>query len=284
MKSKVAIVGTTGGFLRAYQKAITLIGGIDSLNVKDRDITIKLGVYDPRALNHPTLEATKAVVGVFKDAHQIYLAESDNHVATALERLQLWREVFSHRVLPFSLSEDPEVREVDIAGEIVSLSHILFKPYFRVGFHALRGSRGPGQPLYGSILKNLLGIIPDIRKERFHNKLSVALVDMLEAIGGLDLAVIDATYTYFGSFQRGKPLKRIRTELLIVGKDAVAVDAVGYALVGREPLEIYSLLEAMNRGLGQADLEKIKIEGEPIENVKIEDLNKSSISRVRACS
>ena len=56
----------------------------------------------------------------------------------------------------------------------------------------------------------------------------------------------------------------------MVGRDAVAVDTVGFALIGMNPLDVPSLVEAARRGLGQADLNKIEILGESLKNVKIE--------------
>jgi uncharacterized protein (DUF362 family) len=269
VNSRVAIVKTDRG-AKPFQRALSLIGGIDDLNVKDRDVTIKSGVFDRRALNYPTVEVTENVVAALDRARHIYLAESDNYCGPALKRLQIWRKVFTERVLPFNLSKDENVKQAKIIGEELNLSHILYEPHVRVSFHAFRGWRGTGQTLYGSILKNLLGIIPDVRKDRFHEKLSIALVDILEAIGGLNLAVLDATYTYYGKFKEGRPMNRIRTNLMVVGRDAIAVDAVGFALVGENPLDIASMVEATKRGLGQADLKKIEIVGEPIEKAKIE--------------
>lgn len=269
MSSKAALVRITDGHQKALQEALKLIGGIDDLNARGRNVTVKIGIYDSRGLNYPTLEATKAVVGTFSRVQKIFLAESDNHIQTALKRLQMWHDVFTDRILPFSLTEDKDVRDATVIGEKLFLSHVLFKPNVRVSFHAFRGLRGAEELLYGSILKNLLGIIPDIKKERFHDKLGVALVDMISVIGGLDLAVLDATYTYYGKYAEGKPFKRIKTDLLMVGRDAVAVDAVGFALVGVNPLDVPSLVEATDRGLGCADLSKIEVLGESLKNVKI---------------
>jgi len=80
-------------------------------------------------------------------------------------------------------------------------------------------------------LKNLLGLIPERKKARFHKKLVPVLLDAYERIGGIDLAVIDATRTYSGPNAR----KGIDTNVLIVGRDAVAVEAVGATLVGLKP-------------------------------------------------
>jgi hypothetical protein len=53
------------------------------------------------------------------------------------------------------------------------------------------------------------------------------------------------------------------------GRNPVAVEAVGCALVDKNPLTTPSLAEAKKRGLGPIDLNKIEILGEPIEDVKI---------------
>ena len=76
MVSKVAIVKTTDGCQEAFQRAVDLIGNIDDLNVVNRSVTIKIGIYDPVASPYPTLEATKAVIEHFNHAPRVFLAES----------------------------------------------------------------------------------------------------------------------------------------------------------------------------------------------------------------
>jgi uncharacterized protein (DUF362 family) len=284
VKTKVAIVRTDAGVEKALKEAISLIGGVDDLNSKKKDVTIKIGFYSLHAWNHPTFEATKAVVDMFDDARHVYLAESDNRPrgaitesGPALERLQYLKELYDERVSPFNLSDDRDAREANILGEKVGLSHILYEPYVRVNFHAFRPLRGPGQTLFGTLTKNLLGIMPGENKVKYHHKdkLRIALLDMLCTIGGMDLAVIDGVYSYYGAIKRGAPnhgIKRVKTDLLIVGRDCVSVDAVGFGLTGIDPSDIDTMVEATERGLGQSDLKKIKVVGESIEDASIEHL------------
>jgi uncharacterized protein (DUF362 family) len=118
----------------------------------------------------------------------------------------------------------------------------------------------------GSIFKNLLGLVPDIGKERFHNNLGVALIDMAEAVGGIDLAVIDGTFAYGGEWKEGEPMEKERRDLLVVGRDPVAVDAVGSILVGGNPLDIPAIVEARRRRLGESDINRIEIVGEDLKD------------------
>jgi len=258
MESKVALVKTDKGVAEAYQRALRLIGETDFPDV--RNVMIKVGIYDRRNLNFPTVPVVKAVAESFTHAQRILIAESDNHNGKALERLQEWKEVFSNRVMPFSLSDDPETREVTICGEKIRFSSSLFKPNFLVSLHVLRKGKA------GCIFKNLLGLIPDIRKERFHEKLGIALVEMAKSVGWIDLAVIDGTYMYGSEWKEGVPLEREQKSLLIVGRDPVAVETVGSTLAEEDPLSIPALAVARDKNLGETDINRIRILGENIKN------------------
>jgi uncharacterized protein (DUF362 family) len=258
MVSRVALVKTNGKVMEAYQHALKLIGGTDFLNAQN--VTVKVGIYDKRNMNYPTVPVVKAVVDSFAKSKRILIVESDNHNGKALKRLQEWNEVFSDRVMPFSLSNDPETREITVCGEKIHLSSSLFKPNFLVSLHVLRKGKA------GCIFKNLLGLIPDIKKERFHDKLGVALIEMAEAVGWLDLAVIDGTYTYGSEWKEGLPMERERRDLLILGRDPVAVETIGSLLAKEDPLSIPSLAVAHERKLGETDIKNIKILGENINN------------------
>jgi uncharacterized protein (DUF362 family) len=259
MVSKVAIVEVGSDTKQALEQALKLIGGISDLNQKDRPVTIKVGIFDPQTEHHASVNVVDAIINSFSKAPKIYLAESDNYRGTGTERLQKWKTLFSRRVVPFNLSEDKEKRQVKVADEKIGLSHILFKPNVFISTHIMR--------IYerGSILKNLLGLIPDKKKVRFHKKLEPALLDMYEAIGGIDLAVLDGTCISTGVAPNAK---RIPTNILIVGRDAVAAEAIGATLVGMKPEEMPIIQQAVARGLGEGDIKKIELLGVPVAELK----------------
>jgi len=256
--SKVAIVEFDEDVQESFRQALKLIGKIDDLNTVDRSVVVKVGVYDHKKKTHPTVSVVNAITNSFDRAPQIFLAESDNYIGKGMERLQIWKELFTTRVVPFNLSEDSTTREVKIADEKIGLSHVLFKPNVLVSTHTLRKYEK------GTILKNLLGLIPDRKKVRFHKKLETTLLDIYEAVGGIDLAVLDGTYTYLDPNSD----KGIRTNILLVGRDAIAVEAVGTTLVGLDPEKLPVIQEAMNRGLGEGDVKKIEVLGRSIESLK----------------
>ncbi len=261
MVSKVAVVELDEGVQASFKRALKLIGNIDDLNTSQRSVAVKVGVFDHRAEHHATVSVVDAIVNSFNKAPKIWLAESDNYRGTGTERLQIWKDLFTKRVVPFNLSEDKDTRKVQIAGEEMALSRILFKPNVFVSTHVLRSYDK------GSVLKNLFGLTPDRKKARFHKKLEAVLLDAYEAIGGIDLAVLDGTY-WHQSVAPTLAHKKVKTNILAVGRDAVAVETVGYALVGLKPEKVPVIKEAVKRGLGEGDISKIEVLGSSLDSLK----------------
>ena len=253
----VAVVDTRQGIQSAYEKALALVGGINDLDKKP--VTIKVGVFSHKKGHHyTTVDVAQAIVTTFGKAPVIYLAESDNYEGTGMERLQIYKNLFN-QVTPVNLSKDTQTRKVVISDEVMQFSHILFNPYVFVSTHVLR------RATIGSILKNLLGLVPDIKKARFHKNLVPPLLDAYAAIGGIDLAVLDGTYAYLES--TGSEDAGVRTDVLVVGKDAVAVETVGATICGLEPETMPIIQEAVKRGFGEGDMENITVLGESLEMV-----------------
>jgi len=115
-------------------------------------------------------------------------------------------------------------------------------------------------------LKNLKGLITDAEKKHLH------LVGIFD--GTLDLfsalrpafAVVDGTVAQDGLgpvFGRTVPMN-----LILAGRDLVAVDAVGGAVMGVDLKENFIAKRASERGLGVSDLGGIEVRGEAVERVK----------------
>ena len=267
MGSKVAIVEFEGDVSESFEDALELIGKISDLNTSKRSVVIKVGVFDHNAENHSTVSVVEAIIKSFNKAPRIYLAESDNYRGKGTERLQVWKELFTDRVRPFNLSEDTDTKKVKVADEEMQLSHILFKPNVFVSTHILRTFER------GTIIKNLFGLVPSVSKAPLHKKLDTLLPDIYEAIGGIDLAVIDGTYLYKGAGANPHATKdaskyRVKMNTLIVGRDAIAVETVGATLAGLNPDKMPILKEAIKRHLGEGNLDAIEIVGSSLEEAK----------------
>lgn len=269
MVSKVAIVELHDNVQLSFKRALELIGKIDDLNTATRSVVVKVGIFHHRAENHASVSVVNAIVNSFNKAPKIFLAESDNYIGNGSERLQIYKELFTERVIPFNLSEDTDTKKVNLANQKMDLSHILFKPNVFVSTHILRSFNK------GSILKNLFGCTPTVKKAKFHKDeiFYPLLADIFEATGGIDLAVMDGVYLYRGAgadphATAEKSRSRIKANILLVGRDAVAVETVGATLAGLKPEKMQVIQEFAKRGLGEGDLKNIEVVGASFENLK----------------
>jgi len=139
----------------------------------------------------------------------------------------------------------------------MGLSHILFKPNILVSTHILRSFER------GSILKNLFGCISTPKKAKFHKILAPLLADVYEAIGGIDLAVLDGTHYWYGAGALPIPMNTV-----LAGRDAVAVETVGATLAGLKTEKMPIIQEFVKRGLGEGDLKNIEIVGATLESLR----------------
>jgi uncharacterized protein (DUF362 family) len=281
MRSKVALIRIEDQIQASFDQALELIGGLRELNTPKRAVTIKVGVFSPNAENHTSVTVVNAIARSFDKAPQMKLVESDNYRGKALNRLQIWKELFSSRLVPFSLSDDPENRKVKVADEEMSFSNVLFKPNVFVSTHVLRSYER------GSVLKNLLGLVPDTEKARFHKKLDILLPDIFEAIGGIDLAVLDGTYLHRGvganSHVNSENAENMaKLNILLVGRDAVAVETIGAIIAGLHPEKMSILQEFVKRGLGEGDPEKIEVVGDSLEKIKRESTHMLKTQKSRS--
>lgn len=257
MTSKVAVVEFKGDVAGSPKQALPLIGGINDLNTKERSVVIKVGVFSHKAENHTSVNVLNSIINLFDKAPKIYIAESDNYQGTGAERLQIWKELFTERIVPFNLSNDPNIVKARIADKEIKLPQILYKPNVLVSTHILRSFES------GSILKNLFGCILDTKRAKYHKTLPTLLADVYEAIGGIDLAILDGT-----RFWHGAGTSPVQTDTVLIGRDAVAVETVGAALAGLKPEKMPILQEFVKRNLGEGDLENIEIVGASFEDLR----------------
>ncbi len=115
-------------------------------------------------------------------------------------------------------------------------------------------------------IKKLKGLLSDKAKRAMHQEgLFEGVVDLLSALKP-QLAVVDAIICQEGVGPVfGKP---VEMNLILAGKDLVAVDATCARLIGYDPAETLLTLNAAARGLGVMNEADIEVVGVPLGNVK----------------
>ena len=115
-------------------------------------------------------------------------------------------------------------------------------------------------------IKKLKGLLSDKAKKAMHHEgLFEGVVDLLSAVKP-KLAVVDAIICQEGVGPVfGKP---VEMDLILAGKDLVAVDATCARLIGYDPSETLLTVNAAKRGIGVMDEDEIEMVGVPIDSVK----------------
>ena len=139
--SKVIALKTKDAKL-TFDSALQSLANIDDLNSPERSIIIKVGVFNPIKGIYTSISTIKAIVKRFNKTPRILIAESDSYGGPALERLNIWKDVFSEKVIPFNLTTDKNTRKVRVADEIVGISQSVFKPNVFVSTHVPRRYEG----------------------------------------------------------------------------------------------------------------------------------------------
>jgi uncharacterized protein (DUF362 family) len=113
-------------------------------------------------------------------------------------------------------------------------------------------------------LKNMFGLLPDKFKGKYHAMgISDVVVDVNAAVKPV-LTVVDGFVGMEGSGPvDGDP---VRMDLIVAGKDVVAVDATCCRVMGFDPHRVKHIRRAFERGLGELD--NVDVIGERIDDVK----------------
>ncbi len=112
-------------------------------------------------------------------------------------------------------------------------------------------------------MKNMFGLLPDKLKGKYHKKgISNVVTDINAAVKPC-LTVVDGFVGMEGDGPvDGDP---VRMDLVVAGKDAVAVDATCSRIIGFDPHQIKHIRRANERGLGEID--DIEVIGERLDSV-----------------
>ena len=112
-------------------------------------------------------------------------------------------------------------------------------------------------------LKNMFGLLPDKFKGKYHARgISKVIVDVNAAVKPV-LTVVDG----FVGMEGAGPIDGdpVRMDLIVAGKDVVAVDATCCRIMGFDPRNVKHVWRAFERGLGEVD--DVEVVGERVKDV-----------------
>lgn len=267
--SKVAIIRVEDSLPEAMEQGLTLIGGIDA-HQSDK-IIIKPNLCHPSLPEAGRTTDVRVVEEVIRRCNQIeeggiYIVESDNYVASAdktFRRLGYTRLKEKYPVHLLNLTKEPKTK-MQIDGkffDVLEVPKFLLAPNYFITIAKLKVHL---HELFTGVWKNQWGCIVRREKRCFHPFLSEALVD-INVVWKPRLCIVDGIVGMEGCGPIDGVPKGMN--LLIFGKDPIAVDSVCCHIMNIDPYDVPHLKYAHESNLGTINLQKIEIMGEPVEKV-----------------
>jgi len=277
-KAKVSIVRTNPKpeypeILESVRNALDLIGGIDDIIKPGNLVLINPSWVAPpveRDAGCITIpEVSRAIADIVKELGARPVIAESSAVGVDTEKViqtsgyrelrEMGYEVVNLKKTPHAelLVENGKVFETLPCWELVGQADAVI---------SVPKLKTHDQTEMTCAIKKLKGLLTDQGKKGMHQEgLFEGVVDLMVAVKS-KLAVVDAVVCQEGIGPIfGKP---VEMNLIVAGKDLVAVDSTCARLIGYDPSETLLTVNAAARGLGVMDPDQIEIVGEPLDAVK----------------
>jgi len=267
---------------QAVRKAVELCGGINSLVRKGDSVLLKPNVKNPSPPGYGVVtdpRVVAALIDMAKEAgagkivvaegsaypsggYQTFASfESAGYKRLAQEKNVELVDLNSYDSIDLKIRNGVVLDRVRVGRSITNVDVTINVPVLKT--HT--------QTLLSCCLKNWsVGIATREEKKLLHRVgLHDAIIDVHMAVTP-DFNVVDAIVAMEGDGPNLPPGKAKPLGLILAGRDSVAVDAVAAAIIGINVHDVKHVVKADERGLGTADLTRIKVLGERVEDVKAE--------------
>ncbi len=276
----------------AVKECLRLIASTDGMIRPGMKVLLKPNLLSPsqgpeRAVNtHPVV--IRALVDIFQKDYgcEMFIGDSCGSVRNAstfnafrVTKIDEIARETGMKVVNFDKDERIEMvnkngkvlKKFDVAKTLKDVDMVVSLPKLKTH----------GLTLYTGAIKNMFGSIPANGKKNVHIKapkselMAQALVDVYEVMRP-HLTIMDAIIGMEGNGPNaGEPRK---VGLMLASTDGVSLDAVASSIIGFNPMLVPIIRFAHERGIGMADLTKISVLGEAIEDVSVLDFKKPSSS------
>jgi uncharacterized protein (DUF362 family) len=266
---KVAVIRVKDSLPQAIEQGLDYIGGIEAHS--DDKIIIKPNLCHPSPPDTGRTTDVRVVEEIVNRCEKIvdndiYIVESDNYATTAdktFKRLGYKQLKKRHPIQLLNISKEPKTR-MKIDGkcfETIEVPNFLLTPNYFITVAKLKVHL---HELYTGVWKNQWGCLVQKEKRCFHPFLNEALVD-INTVWKPRLCIVDGIVGMEGCGPIDGVPKPM--DLLICGKDPIAVDSVCCHIMKINPYYVPHLRFAHENNLGTIDLEEIEILGESIQKV-----------------
>ncbi len=264
-------VAVGGDYGAATVKAVALAGGMARFIKKGAKVVLLPNVQSRHPGTYTKPEIFRAVITMCREAGAgevaaLSLLTQQHWDGAGLSRVAQ-EEGIAVKLIP---AEEEHYRSVPVPGGAVFREAVVPHEFFNYDVYInMPITKDHAGNRFTGTLKNHMGLNSRASNRFFHKtnwKTDPADIEHLEAcIVDLNtifqpvLNIVDATeiITTNGPMGPGELLKPMK---VVAGLDRVAVDAYCATLLSLEPREILSIRKAAERGLGEIDLKKLKVQ------------------------
>lgn len=273
VKSKVAIVRCNEYDPRmlyeAISKAVGLIGGFSRFINRGDKVLLKPNLLSARLPEtgvdtHP--EVVRAVIRLTREAGAIISVGDSPGGCAKVERV-------------YELSGIKKICDEE-SVRLVKFDNVINKNGVPVAREALEADKiisipklkTHGLTMLTGAVKNIFGLVPGVFKTKCHLRhprvedFAKSLIDLFSFLRP-SLSIMDGIVAMEGDGPTSGDLKKMG--IIVASSDSVALDSVVSSIIGIDPFDVPTTLEANKRGLGEAQLERIEVLGESLESVKV---------------
>jgi uncharacterized protein (DUF362 family) len=269
--NRVAIVKGSRTYETVY-RAVDLIGGMKEAVEDAPQVLIKVNfistkTYETGATTDPlVVEALIRKAREFTD--KIFVVESDASITNADKACKatgMLRVCEDNKVQFINLRREKE--RVDLEIPDAEVLHKITVPKIVVDSAIIDAAKLKTHSETGVTLgmKNMFGLLPEKMKFKYHLRgISKVIVD-INSVLKPRVTIIDGFYALEGPGPvSGSPVKM---DLILAGRDVLAVDATACRIMGIDPFEIYHVKCAYEKGFGEIMQGKIEVVGNRIDEV-----------------
>jgi uncharacterized protein (DUF362 family) len=258
--------------LETVYEAVKLAGGLGDIAEKYKRVLIKVNFISTKTYETGVTTDPLVVEGLIHEARKIFdeiiVAESDASMTNADEACKAtgMKEVCDRSGVKFvNLRREKDRVKLPIPhGETLKGIEVpkIVAESAVINVAKLKTHSATGVSLG---MKNMFGLLPEKMKFKYHLKnINKVIVD-INTVLKPQFTMIDGFYALEGPGPtQGTP---VRMELLIAGRDVVAVDATACRVMGIDPASIYHVRRAYEKGFGEIDEARINVVGVKVEEV-----------------
>ncbi len=289
-KPKVALVRLKDyepfNVIYALQQSLNLLGGLENIVRPGSSVFVKINLLSPESLPERAINThaafTKEVLLLLKEmdvkitvGDDIRSCQEDGFLASG------YRQVCDELGVRIVNIKEAGFQETDCKGQLLEKTYISSLVLESDAIINLPKLKTHSLSVFTGAIKNMYGIIPHGLRLKYHRDFqlneifSQILVDIFSCALPI-LTIMDAVVAMEGEGPSSGTPRHV--EAVLASKDAVALDAVASKIAGFNPLDIPSILNAHERGLGVGQIDKIDVVGEMISEFEIKDFKHSAIA------